>query len=121
MDRIKYRRLLPVYLADMIELEISDPLIRNDFMEGKFSAQKNDIPCIAIGYEQASEHINGVLKVPSGSSVVLTNNPNARLRSYAYCSDNGKFIPRDKCNKWQDLMNGLITPQHSSPTTTKFF
>ena len=34
MDRLKYRRLLPVYMADMKHLDVFDPAVNNSFVEG---------------------------------------------------------------------------------------
>ena len=45
MDRIKYRRMLPVYLSDMEALEERDPNIwQFFFIDGNFSVQINHIP-----------------------------------------------------------------------------
>ena len=66
MDRIKYRRLLPVYLADMKKLKDTDPVIWNYFEEGNFSVQKTDILGSALGIDHAGEQENKKLKIQGG-------------------------------------------------------
>ena len=66
MDRIKYRRLLPVYLADMKKLKDTDPVIWNYFEEGNFSVQNTDILGSALGIDHAGEQENKKLKIQGG-------------------------------------------------------
>ena len=66
MDRIKYRRMLPVYLAEMYALESSDPLIWEAFNDGEFAVQTNDIPFTGIGMDHRGEQVNKVLKIEGG-------------------------------------------------------
>ena len=49
MDRIKYRRMMSVYLREMKNLDHINTKIWEYFMNGKFSIQKNVIPFTAIG------------------------------------------------------------------------
>ena len=79
MDRMKYRRMLSVYLADMVGLEKSDPALWNDFMNGLSACQNTPIPFTAHGYDQAGEHVNRELKV-DGGLIGVSNNINARTR-----------------------------------------
>ena len=44
MDRIKYRRMLSVFLSDMRAFVERDPNIRQPFLGGHFSVQINHIP-----------------------------------------------------------------------------
>ena len=44
MDRIKYRRMWAVYIADMINFETDEPDVWESFMQGNFSCQKSEIP-----------------------------------------------------------------------------
>jgi hypothetical protein len=81
MDRIKYRRWLPVYLADMVALRENDPEIWNYFEEGNFSVQKTTIPFVAIGRDHAGEQENKVLKVQGGLQGI-TRQENARTRYF---------------------------------------
>ena len=53
MDRIKYRRWIPVYLADVIELKNSDVEFWNYLKEGNFSVQKSQVTFVAIGRDHA--------------------------------------------------------------------
>ena len=55
MNRIKYRRMWAVYLADMVQLEKDEPDIWKSFIEGNFSCQKSDIQGTAIGRDHAGE------------------------------------------------------------------
>ena len=79
MDRVKYRRMLTVYLADMIELEKSDPDIWSSFLNGLSACQNSVIPFTAHGYDQAGEHVDRELKV-EGGLLGVSNNLNARTR-----------------------------------------
>ena len=76
---MKYRRFLPVYLADMVGLEKSDPNLWKDFMNGLSVCQSTPIPFTAHGYDQAGEHVNRELKV-DGGLIGVSNNINARTR-----------------------------------------
>lgn len=49
IDRIKYRRMLQVYLADTKESEESDPEVWKFMQDGNFSLQKNQILFTALG------------------------------------------------------------------------
>ena len=62
MNRIKYRRMWAVYIADMVKLESEDPEVWSSFMEGNFSCQKTGIPGTAIGRDHAGEQVNKILK-----------------------------------------------------------
>jgi len=44
----KYARLVPLYLAEMTALQSTDPDIYQEFMDGKFVVNKNQIPFCAI-------------------------------------------------------------------------
>ena len=55
MDRLKYRRLLPVYIADVKHLDVFDPALNNSFVEGEFCVKKNGTPFTAIGVDHAGE------------------------------------------------------------------
>ena len=66
MDRIKYRRMWAVYIADMIKLETDEPDVWETFMQGNFSCQKNKIPGTALGRDHAGEQVNKILKICGG-------------------------------------------------------
>ena len=55
MDRIKYRRMMAVYIADMKALEWEEPDIWNEMKIGKFSIQKTGIPRIDLRRDCAGE------------------------------------------------------------------
>ena len=82
MDRIKYRRMLPVYLADMLQLEHDDPAIWKHFMEGNFSVKKKSkIPFIALGRDHAGEQQNKIMKIKGGLKGI-SKEENARVRHF---------------------------------------
>ena len=81
MDRIKYHRLLPVYLAEMHNLQNTDPIIWEAFQQGGFSVAKTSIPFTAIGMDHAGEQINKILKI-EGGIVGISRNENARTRYF---------------------------------------
>ena len=81
MDRIKYRRMLPVYLADMLQLEHDDPAIWKHFMEGNFSVQKSKIPFTALGRDHAGEQQNKIMKIEGGLKGI-SKEENARVRHF---------------------------------------
>ena len=72
-DRFKYRRMAPVYVADMRHLEISDRETWTYFMEGNFCCQKNNIPYTSIGRDHCGEQQNKVLKGRGGVSGKSSN------------------------------------------------
>lgn len=81
LDKQKYARLVPLYLADMSALETTDPDIYEEFINGNFSVHKNIIPFCAVGVDHALEHINRVMKV-TGGLVGITQNASARERFF---------------------------------------
>ena len=78
-DRIKYGRLMPVYIAEMYALEQSDPVIWEAFSNGEFAVQKTKIPFVALGMDHAGEQVNKILKI-DGGLVGVSRNVNARNR-----------------------------------------
>ena len=78
-DRIKYGRLLPVYIAEMHALERSDPVVWKAFTNGEFAVQKTKIPFVALGMDHAGEQVNKLLKI-NGGLVGVSKNVNARNR-----------------------------------------
>lgn len=55
-DRLNYSRTVPLHLAQMEQLELSDPDLHEEFMKGNFCVNKNDIPFCAIVPDHAIEH-----------------------------------------------------------------
>ena len=85
MDRIKYRRMLPVYLADMKHLESEEPTIWNSFLQGNFAVKKSDISFTPLGADHAGEQQNKLLKI-QGGIVGITKNEHARIRYFLTAS-----------------------------------
>jgi len=46
----------------MAALQVTDPDIHQEFMDGNFAINKNQIPFCAIGVDHALEHINRIIK-----------------------------------------------------------
>ena len=78
MNRLKYRRLMPVYIADMYHLRESDPLVWNA-LDKDFSCQKSNVPGTAIGRDHCGEQVNRCLKTRGGLTGI-TRNENSRTR-----------------------------------------
>ncbi len=81
MDRIKYKRLWPRYIADMYMLKISYPETWKELEKGNISVTKSAIPFVSIGADHACEHLNKFMKVHSGL-IGISNNANARQRFF---------------------------------------
>ena len=58
-ERMKYKRLWPLYIADMKELRSTHP------KPGNISVTKSEIPFVSIGDNQACEQVNKIIKIPS--------------------------------------------------------
>ena len=65
----------------MKALQTTDPEIYQEFMDGHFTVNKNQIPFCAIGVDHALEHINRIMKV-TGGLVGITQNASARDRFF---------------------------------------
>ena len=76
-DKQKYARLVALYHAGMTALQVTDPDIHQEFIDGNFGVNKNQIPFCAIGVEQ----INRIMKV-TGGLVGITQNASARERFF---------------------------------------
>ena len=50
--------MLPVYLADMKDLEGREPSIWESFMQGKFTVKKSSIPFTSLSADHAGEQKN---------------------------------------------------------------
>ena len=72
-DRLNYRRLMPVYLADMQEVKTSDSEIWQYLGEGNFSVTKSKIPFTSIGVDHAREQVNKILKSDGGLCGISSN------------------------------------------------
>ena len=66
MDRIKYKRLWPRYIADMHELKTSHPEIWRELQDGNIFVTKSTIPFVSIGADHACEQLNRMIKIHYG-------------------------------------------------------
>ena len=73
LDRIKYRRMLPVYLAEMKGLQDESPDIWNYFLQGGFTVKKGDIPFTSLGADHAGKQQNKLLKIDGGLIGITKN------------------------------------------------
>ena len=81
LDRIKYKRLWPRYIADMHEMKTQHPATWRELEDGNISVTKSEIPFVSIGTDHACEHLNRMMKVHSGF-IGISNNVNARQRFF---------------------------------------
>ncbi len=81
LDRIKYKRLWPRYIADMHDLMRSYPETWKELQNGNISVTKSEIPFVSIGADHACEQVNRMMKIHSGL-VGISNNANARQRFF---------------------------------------
>ena len=93
LEKLIYARMIPIYLAEMSQLERTYPEIWSDFSNGNRVAIKNTIPFCAIGPDYALEQINRWLKVTRGL-VGITLNKNARNRFFLISADLVRNKPR---------------------------
>ena len=77
IDRIKYSRLWPRYIADMKDLKVNHPDTWKELEEGNISVTKSNIPFVSVGADHACKHRNKLMKVHAGL-IGISNNPNAR-------------------------------------------
>ena len=81
-DKIKYARIITVYLAEMPFSKSSDPEIYDEFTQGKWVVNKNaEVPFCTTGADNALEHKNRSMKV-SGGLVGITLNEAARTKFF---------------------------------------
>ena len=81
MDRIRYKRLWPRYIADMHALRTSHPHTWGELEAGNISVTKKEIPFVSIGADHACEHLNKLMKVHFGL-IGISKNANARQRFF---------------------------------------
>ena len=70
IDRKKYKRLWPRYIAD---LRTSYPNTWRELEAGNISVTKTEIPFVSIGADHACEHLNKLMKVRAGLLVISKN------------------------------------------------
>ena len=81
MDRLKYKRLWPCYIANMHALNIDHPNTWRELEEGNISVTKSTIPFMSIDADHACEQLNRCMKVHAGLTGI-SNNPNARQQFF---------------------------------------
>ena len=81
MDRIKYKRLWPRYIADMRDLKTDYPQTWKELQTGNISVTKSSIPFVSIGADHACEQVNKMMKIHSGL-IGISTNANARQRFF---------------------------------------
>lgn len=81
MDRIKYKRLWPRYIADMHDSKTDYPQTWNELQTSDISVTKSSIPFVSIGADHACEQINKMMKIHSGL-IGISTNANARQRFF---------------------------------------
>ena len=79
MDRIKYKRLWPRYIADMRDLKTDYPQTWKELQTGNIFVIKSSIPFVSIGADHACEQINKMMKIHSGG---ISTNANTRQRFF---------------------------------------
>ena len=100
LDRIKYKRLWPRYIADMQEMKQSHPETWRELKDGNISVTKTDIPFVSIGADHACEQLNRMMKVHSGL-IGISNNAISRQ---------GSSWPHQRChNSQQNSRANLVS------------
>ena len=80
-DQYNYGRWGPLYVANMLELQTTDPELWNFFKEGNFTITKNEIPFTGVDPDHAIEQEHRKLKA-KGGFIGITGNE-AALAKYA--------------------------------------
>ena len=67
MDRVNYARWSAVYLEDMLRLEKTAPEVLQQFLKGRFTVKRTDVPNTSVAVDQALEQtINKASKSQGG-------------------------------------------------------
>lgn len=128
MDRIKYKRLWPRYIADMHALQTDHPETWRELQAGgNISVTKSGIPFVSIGADHACEHLNRMMKVHSGL-IGISNNANARQRFFMAAPElsrlssqfKGQFdLNTDKPTEHHDLKPSSVRREHEAVSKIK--
>lgn len=79
-NRLDYAQNIPEYIARMQEIQTTDPMIWQEFVNGDFTVNtSNTIPFTRIAVDQAMEHQNKSTKGQGGISGI-TSNPKTLLK-----------------------------------------
>ena len=123
----KYARLVPLYFAEMREIQITDLSIHQEFIAVNFTVNKNQIHFCAIRVDHALEHINRTMKV-TGGLVSITQNASARERFFLTALELSRLAEeanvmagslRASENKHHDLSLAVWTKQEKNVTRLK--
>lgn len=115
-DRLNYTRLVPLYLAQTNKIEVDDPALYNEFMQGNFCVNKNEIPFCTIGPDHAIEHVNKIMKIRGGLKG-LTQQPAAMARWFLIVPELSRLalqaegmmgVQRTKPKRHHDLTDAVI-------------
>ena len=71
MDRLKYKRFWPRYIADMYDLRTNNPNSWRKMETGNISVTKSKVPFASIGADYACEHVTNVMKVRLHTKLTL--------------------------------------------------
>ena len=77
LDKLNYGKVIPIYIAEMSQLERTYPEIWSEFSNGNWVVNKNTILFCAIGPDHSLEQINIRMKM-TGDLVGTTLNERAR-------------------------------------------
>ena len=119
IDKQKYARLVPLYLAEMTALQSTNPDIHQEFIDGNFVVNKNQIPFCAIGVDHALEHINRITKSLEDSWAlhrmpVLGRDSSLQLSRLAEEAHVMAGLPTTTCKEHHDLSLAVWTRQEEN-------
>ena len=81
-DHLNCARMIQLYLAEMNSLQISEPDIHREFLDGNWVVNKTpNVSFCGLGADHELEQINRAMKV-SGGLVGITLNPSARTKFF---------------------------------------
>ena len=86
LDKLTYARMIPIYLAEMSQLERTYTEVWSESSNGKQVVIRNTIPFCVIGPGHALEQISRWMKV-TGCLVGITLNLNARNHFFLISAD----------------------------------
>ena len=96
MNRVKYRRMLPVYVAEMLHLRENNEITWNALVKD-FSCQKSNIP----GRDHCGEQENKRLKTRGGLTGI-TRNENSRTRQLLVAPVLSSIFNQNVKNWWNE-------------------
>lgn len=81
LDKLNYARMIPLYLAEMKDLQKSNTSLWLEFQQGNWVVNKSQLSFCALGADHALEQVNKWMKI-TGGLVGITQNENARTRFF---------------------------------------